>query len=278
MNGTSSKDDTLNDTLSETATLPEPEIAPEPIILNLTQILTSQNQKTPQHLLSEITNFLTKTSTTSEKLNRILVTSAEKLNIKSSSLTKEIEDDMTTISDKIQITNKTAYFVVQKLTEINNNLQKIQNKIESNLDDKIVEKIYENFDMMVSRFQDFSNFAVNASTHDLGNCNSLFETYKFTTDMVCDHIIDTLNGFWFTLGMCASLLPLNIIFGVKLAKFFRRMEIVDEYVDVLDHNHNKYRRNTPSTFQTATSYAHTSATEGEGTSYYSENYQEVMEE
>lgn len=123
---------------------------------------------------------------------------------------------------------------------------------------------------MIHKLENFTDFVVENSKTNFGNCSNLFESYEFTTNLICNNIIDTLNGFWFCLGFCASLLPLNIIFGVKLAKFFRRMEIVDEYVDVIDNNYNKnYRRSTLSRYGNSTSYGHTTVTE-EGTSYYSE--------
>ena len=41
-------------------------------------------------------------------------------------------------------------------------------------------------------------------------------------------MVDSLNAFWFGLGWYLFFLLFNLIVGVKLAKYFRRMQYSDE--------------------------------------------------
>ena len=72
-------------------------------------------------------------------------------------------------------------------------------------------------------------------------------------------------------------MPFNIVFGVKLAKFFRRMEIEDDYEDILETEpltSTKGRDYESSRHTSAanenSSYARTQTEDG--SSYYSEVY------
>uniref|UniRef100_A0A669E3B1 Prominin 1 b n=1 Tax=Oreochromis niloticus TaxID=8128 RepID=A0A669E3B1_ORENI len=47
----------------------------------------------------------------------------------------------------------------------------------------------------------------------------------------CSFIIDSVNTFWFGLGGCCILLIPSIIFSVKLAKYYRRMDTEDVFED-----------------------------------------------
>uniref|UniRef100_A0AAQ5YRI9 Prominin 1 b n=1 Tax=Amphiprion ocellaris TaxID=80972 RepID=A0AAQ5YRI9_AMPOC len=49
--------------------------------------------------------------------------------------------------------------------------------------------------------------------------------------VACSFIIDSVNTFWFGLGGCCILLIPSIIFSVKLAKYYRRMDTEDVFED-----------------------------------------------
>lgn len=48
---------------------------------------------------------------------------------------------------------------------------------------------------------------------------------------LCSYVIDPLNVFWFGLGKATFLLLPALIFAVKLAKYYRRMQSEDVYCD-----------------------------------------------
>ena len=149
-------------------------------------------------------------------------------------------------------------------------------KDDFDLSTTILKEIQDRSDELISKAEDFSVWAYNVSTNDFGSCNSIYKSYEFTFSFVCD-IIDKLNAFWFALGMCVVLLPFNIVFGVKLAKFFRRMEIEDDYEDILEtepltstKEHVGYHSSQHTSAANESSYAHTQTEDG--SSYYSEVY------
>ena len=251
-------------------------------IQNITRIFTNnQNKNTiPSNYLKNLLNYFENTITSSEQINQLFREIVIRLKKTQENIIKEIGDDIITIHAKLNQSHQTAKEILIELNNISFELGFIQKIINGGddqnflpLDKNLTEYIYQKNQDMVAKIEEFADFAVQSSITELGNCSSLFETYKFTTDMICDSIVDTLNGFWFALGFSCVLLPFNIVFGIKLAKFFRRMEIVDEYVDVIDHQHQRhFNKNFGSSrFGTNTTYGHTTEITTEATSYYSED-------
>ncbi|KAL3863587.1 hypothetical protein ACJMK2_005338 [Sinanodonta woodiana] len=64
-----------------------------------------------------------------------------------------------------------------------------------------------------------------------GICTPVYNLYNsLLVITVCSYIMDTWNGFWFSLGWCILFFVPSVIFAVKLAKHFRRMKY-DEFFD-----------------------------------------------
>ena len=69
---------------------------------------------------------------------------------------------------------------------------------------------------------EFTNWLIDATENDLGQCNNIYQAYVETEALVCDEIISTVNGFWFSLGWCVALLPLSMFFAIKLSKYYKK--------------------------------------------------------
>ncbi|KFQ19469.1 Prominin-1-A, partial [Mesitornis unicolor] len=66
-------------------------------------------------------------------------------------------------------------------------------------------------------------------TGDVARCKPVAQTLDNVEAIACDYILDSLNAFWFSLGWCTFFLLPSIILAVRLAKFYRRMNIADVY-------------------------------------------------
>eukprot|EP00794_Sanderia_malayensis_P005496 gene5496-6181_t len=62
--------------------------------------------------------------------------------------------------------------------------------------------------------------------NNLAKCKPFANIYDgFVNVFFCTGIILNFNGFWVAMGWCIFFFPFAIIFGVRLAKYFRRMQI-----------------------------------------------------
>ncbi|XP_050755211.1 prominin-1-A-like [Gymnogyps californianus] len=78
-------------------------------------------------------------------------------------------------------------------------------------------------------FETYISWAKSRLTGDVARCKPIAETLDNMETITCDYILDSLNAFWFSLGWCTFFLLPSIILAVRLAKFYRRMDIADVY-------------------------------------------------
>ncbi|NWX49774.1 PRM1A protein, partial [Steatornis caripensis] len=78
-------------------------------------------------------------------------------------------------------------------------------------------------------FETYISWAKSRLTGDVARCKPIAQTLDNVEAITCDYILDSLNSFWFSLGWCTFFLLPSIILAVRLAKFYRRMDIADVY-------------------------------------------------
>ncbi|NXN46925.1 PRM1A protein, partial [Rhinoptilus africanus] len=78
-------------------------------------------------------------------------------------------------------------------------------------------------------FETYISWAKSRLTEDVARCKPIAQTLDNVEVITCDYILDSLNAFWFSLGWCTVFLLPSIILAVRLAKFYRRMDVADVY-------------------------------------------------
>ncbi|NXW04958.1 PRM1A protein, partial [Fregetta grallaria] len=78
-------------------------------------------------------------------------------------------------------------------------------------------------------FETYISWAKSRLTEDVARCKPVAQTLDNVEAITCDYILDSLNAFWFSLGWCTFFLLPSIILAVRLAKFYRRMDVADVY-------------------------------------------------
>ncbi|NWY00275.1 PRM1A protein, partial [Nothoprocta ornata] len=78
-------------------------------------------------------------------------------------------------------------------------------------------------------FETYVAWAKSSLTREVARCKPVAQAVDSVEAMACDFILDSVNAFWFSLGWCTALLLPSIILTVRLAKFYRRMEVTDVY-------------------------------------------------
>uniref|UniRef100_A0A8C8R8J7 Prominin-1-A-like n=1 Tax=Pelusios castaneus TaxID=367368 RepID=A0A8C8R8J7_9SAUR len=82
---------------------------------------------------------------------------------------------------------------------------------------------------LISYFDSYVAWANRTLTEEVGRCRPAAKSVDVAATIVCNYVVDSLNGFWFSLGWCTIFLLPSIILAVRLAKFYRRMKITDIY-------------------------------------------------
>ncbi|TMS23445.1 hypothetical protein E3U43_008751 [Larimichthys crocea] len=85
---------------------------------------------------------------------------------------------------------------------------------------------------LVGYFKQYTDWVRNSLTAEVAQCKPISNIVDSMEIVGCSFIIDSVNTFWFGLGGCCILLIPSMIFSVKLAKYYRRMDTEDVFEDV----------------------------------------------
>ncbi|XP_039663401.1 prominin 1 b isoform X6 [Perca fluviatilis] len=80
-------------------------------------------------------------------------------------------------------------------------------------------------------FKQYTEWVKNSLTAEVAQCKPISNIVDSMEIVACSFIVDSVNTFWFGLGGCCILLIPSIIFSVKLAKYYRRMDTEDVFED-----------------------------------------------
>ncbi|XP_077992922.1 prominin-1-A-like isoform X2 [Glandiceps talaboti] len=84
---------------------------------------------------------------------------------------------------------------------------------------------------ITSYLEQFSSYITNMLKKEVGKCEPVANVIDNVFNLICRSFLDPFNAFWFVNGWYVFFFMPSIIFGVKLAKFFRRMKTADSYED-----------------------------------------------
>ncbi|XP_005048558.2 PREDICTED: prominin-1-A-like [Ficedula albicollis] len=99
-------------------------------------------------------------------------------------------------------------------------------------------------------FETYISWAKSSVTEEWARCKPIAQSLDDVETIGCDYIMDSVNAFWFSLGWCTLFLLPSIILAVRLAKFYRRMDIADVYRNEefeMPPTFNSYKIPRPST-------------------------------
>ncbi|KAM3862956.1 prominin-2 [Diretmus argenteus] len=84
-------------------------------------------------------------------------------------------------------------------------------------------------DCQMGYFTAYADWANITLTQQVGRCGPVAGAVNSVDIIVCSHVVESLNAFWFSLGWCLIFFIPSIIFSIKLAKYYRRMDHSDVY-------------------------------------------------
>uniref|UniRef100_A0A7N6AUY0 Prominin 2 n=1 Tax=Anabas testudineus TaxID=64144 RepID=A0A7N6AUY0_ANATE len=78
-------------------------------------------------------------------------------------------------------------------------------------------------DCQLNYFTAYADWANLTITQQVGRCQPVAGAVDSVETILCSQMVESLNAFWFSLGWCLIFFIPSIIFSIKLAKFYRRM-------------------------------------------------------
>ncbi|XP_070802112.1 prominin-1-A-like [Pituophis catenifer annectens] len=196
----------------------------------LNQNLTKQNLNTLANNLEELAN--TTTSDTGKKLQR----QADELKKIQNWINLKFPPEIKALKESIQSLQKSTPQIPNRinftLSEINETNSFIQHQTENVIKNETKTFIWNT----VNYFSSYLTWVESSIIGEFGRCGPVAWALDSVNTIVCNYLVDSLNAFWFSLAWCTIFLLPSIILAVRLAKFYRRMNVDDIYQDEIMEN------------------------------------------
>ncbi|XP_075117738.1 prominin-1 isoform X5 [Leptodactylus fuscus] len=144
-----------------------------------------------------------------------------------------MEQTMSVLNQSIKLLERTSFDIEEKVHDVISSIDEAQKLINNNASVIIKKESKKFMDTVVGYFVQYVQWVKDSIALDVAGCKPIANVVDTAVDVfLCSYIIDSVNSFWFGLGGATIFLIPAIIFAVKLAKFYRRMETEDVYDDV----------------------------------------------
>ncbi|XP_034542729.1 prominin 1 b isoform X3 [Notolabrus celidotus] len=142
-----------------------------------------------------------------------------------------MEQAMSTMSQSIKQLQRTSNDLPVKVTNILSAIDAAEYLITHNASHVVKQETKGYTESLVGYFKQYTAWVRNSLTSEVAQCKPISNIFDSMEIVGCGFIVDSVNTFWFGLGGCCILLLPSIIFSVKLAKYYRRMDTEDVFED-----------------------------------------------
>ncbi|GAA6234357.1 prominin-1 [Lates japonicus] len=137
-----------------------------------------------------------------------------------------------TLSQSIKQLERTCNDLPVKVTNILSAIDAAEYLILHNATHVVKQETKGYIQSLVGYFKQYTEWVKNSLTAEVAQCKPISNIVDSMEIVACSFIVDSVNTFWFGLGGCSILLIPSIIFSVKLAKYYRRMDTEDVFEDL----------------------------------------------
>ncbi|KAM6939761.1 prominin 1 b isoform 2-T2 [Xenentodon cancila] len=137
-----------------------------------------------------------------------------------------------TLSQSIKLLEKTSSELPIKAANILSAIDAAEYLITQNASHVVKQETKAFVQSLEGYFRQYTNWVKHSLTTEVAQCKPISNIVDSMEIVACSFILDSVNTFWFGLGGCSILLIPSIIFSVKLAKYFRRMDTEDVFEDM----------------------------------------------
>ncbi|XP_028270146.1 prominin 1 b isoform X3 [Parambassis ranga] len=142
-----------------------------------------------------------------------------------------LEQAMSTLNQSIKQLQRTSNDLPVKVTNILSAIDAAEYLITQNASHVVKQETKAYVQSLVGYFKQYTEWVKNSLTAEVAQCKPISNMVDSMEIVACSFIVDSVNTFWFGLGGCCILLIPSIIFSVKLAKYYRRMDTEDVFED-----------------------------------------------
>ncbi|XP_077461466.1 prominin 1 b isoform X2 [Stigmatopora argus] len=136
-----------------------------------------------------------------------------------------------TMSQSIKQLQKTSSDLPVKVTNILSAIDAAEYLISHNASHVVKQETKKYVQSLVGYFRQYTNWVHNSLTSEVAQCKPISNIVDSIEIVACSFIADSVNSFWFGLGLSSILLLPSIIISIKLAKYYRRMDTEDVFED-----------------------------------------------
>ncbi|XP_069023858.1 prominin 1 b isoform X1 [Embiotoca jacksoni] len=136
------------------------------------------------------------------------------------------------LSQSIKLLQRTSNDLPVKVTNILSAIDAAEYLLTHNASRVVKQETKGYVASLVGYFKQYTQWVKNSLITEVAQCKPISNIVDSTEIVACSFIVDSLNTFWFGLGGCCILLLPSILFSVKLAKFYRRMDTEDVFEDM----------------------------------------------
>ncbi|CAJ1052538.1 prominin 1 b isoform X3 [Xyrichtys novacula] len=135
------------------------------------------------------------------------------------------------MSQSIKQLQRTSNDLPAKVTNILSAIDAVEYLITHNASHVVKQETKAYTESLVGYFKQYTAWVKNSLTAEVAQCKPISNIVDSMEIVGCSFIVDSVNTFWFGLGGCCILLIPSIIFSIKLAKYYRRMDTEDVFED-----------------------------------------------
>ncbi|XP_071947549.1 prominin-1-A-like isoform X2 [Antedon mediterranea] len=140
-------------------------------------------------------------------------------------------DALVTALDELQAsTTQIEMNVNSTLTEI----EAAQTYIDSNIDSLIDSEVSSYSDRVLGYAEQYVNYVNDQVQTEVGRCKPLYNVYEDSLNLICVSLLQSWNSLWFCIGWCLFFMLAGIVYSIKLAKYFRKMQFSEDTYDEIE--------------------------------------------
>nr|XP_020447509.1 prominin-1-A-like [Monopterus albus] len=142
-----------------------------------------------------------------------------------------MEQAMNTMNQSVRLLQRVSSDLPVKVTNILSAIDAAEYLIAYNASNVVTQETTGYMESLVGYFRQYTEWVKTSLTAEVAQCKPISNIVDSVEIVACSFIVDSVNTFWFGLGGCCILLIPSILFSVKLAKYYRRMDTEDVFED-----------------------------------------------
>ncbi|XP_063291071.1 prominin-1-A-like [Pelobates fuscus] len=201
--------------------------------LNFTDVQQQMNKNITVANLTAFAELLDNiaSTTTNNTIKGELTAEANDLRSIQTSIDTKLLPQIKTLNDSINNLKSISPNLAGNLNQTLARVAATQSFVNANVSTIVKNEIGNFLNTILQYFTDYISWSKDTIKQKVARCAPVYSAVNSVQIVLCDYFVDSLNGFWFSLGWCTIFLIPSIILSVKLSRYYRRMKSSDTFDD-----------------------------------------------